>query len=83
MTTQSYTGNIDTNNEWQKVSELTGISFTNGNTYSMQINNWARVKVANAEFSCSNEKFSYKATSDDLYIKTTNGSCQLTVLENS
>ena len=83
MTAQSFTGIIDTKGEWQKVGELTGITFTEGNSYSMQIQNWARVKVADAEFSCSNEKFTYKAASDELYIKTTNGNCQLTILENA
>jgi hypothetical protein len=37
--------------------------------------------VGNAEFKFGDEKFDYKAGSDDLYIKTTEGPIVLVILE--
>ena len=80
---ESYTGTIKTDGQWQSVETLTGVTFTVGNTYSMNIINTAEIKVANAIFPVTNEKFQYKAGSEDLYIKTQNGyTCTLTILEN-
>lgn len=81
MTAQSFTGTINTNGEFVEVSELTDITFTNGTTYKMQIQNYAYLKIGNAVFCFNNEKFDYKASSDTLYIKTTGASCELTILE--
>lgn len=78
----SFTGNINTNNEFVKVSEVAEFTFISGTTYSMQIQNGAYIKISDAIFYVSNEKFSYKATSDDLYIKTSPLGCVLTILEN-
>ena len=78
----SYTGTINTHNEFVKVSEIADFTFTEGNTYTMQIQNGAYIKIADAIFYASGEKFSYKAASDDLYIKTSNLGCILTILEN-
>ena len=79
----SYTGTIKTDGEWQSVETLAGITFTAGNTYTMNVINSAEIKVANAIFPISNEKFQYKAGTDDLYIKTQDGyTCTLTILEN-
>lgn len=80
MTTNSYTGSINTNGEFVKVSEATDFTFTSGTKYVMQVQNGAYVKIADAIFWVSNEKFQYTATDDDLYIKT-EGSCTLTILE--
>lgn len=80
---ESYTGTIKTNGEWQLVETLTGITFTVGNNYTMNVINSAEIKVANAIFPVTNEKFQYKAGSEDFYIKTQNGyTCTLTILEN-
>ena len=80
---ESYTGTIKTDGEWQSVETVTGVTFTVGNIYTMNVINTAEIKVANAIFPISNEKFQYKAGSDDLYIKTQDGyTCTLTILEN-
>lgn len=80
---ESYTGTIKTDGEWQSVETLTGVTFTVGNAYTMNVINSAEIKVANAIFPVTNEKFQYKAGADDLYIKTQDGyTCTLTILEN-
>ena len=80
---ESYTGTIKTDGEFELVETLTGITFTVGNTYTMNVINSAEIKVANAIFPISNEKFQYKAGNDDLYIRTQDGyTCTLTILEN-
>lgn len=76
----SYTGKI-ISPEYATVASKTGISFTSGNTYTMQIQGSAWLKVDNAEFFFSNEKFQYKASSDSLQIKTHSIGCTLTILE--
>lgn len=79
----SYTGLIKTNGEWVKVSVATNFVFTAGVKYVMQVQNSCYLKIGNAEFQVSNEKFQYTATEDDLYIKVNYGSCTLTILEGS
>lgn len=81
MTIQSYTGSINTNNEYVSVASETGVTFTNGNSYTMQVQNSAYLKIGDAEFYVSNEKFQYKAGSETLYIKTSLSGCVLTILE--
>lgn len=76
-----YTGNINTNQEFQSVATLTGITFSSGKTYNMQIQNSAYLKLGDAVFCFNNEKFDYKAGTDDLKIKTTYNSCILTIYE--
>ena len=78
----SYTGTINTHNEFVKVSEVADFTFTEGNIYTMQIQNGAYIKISDAIFYVYGEKFSYKATSSDLYIKTSSLGCVLTILEN-
>lgn len=79
----SFTGTINTNNSYQSVSELTGITFTSGKTYTMQVQNTAYFKVDDAEFLFNNREFQYKASSSDLYIKTTTMPCVLSILEEA
>lgn len=83
MTTISKTLSIDTQGEWKSVATLASISFTSGNTYTMQIQNMAFLKIADAEFAIYDDNpFTYTASDDTLYIKTTYGSCILSVIEN-
>lgn len=77
----SYTGKINTHNNYQKASDLTGVTFTSGKTYTIQVQNAAYFKVDDAEFLFSNREFQYKAGSSDLYIKTTTMPCVLSILE--
>ena len=78
----STTKTINTNDEFVTVASAADFTFTNGVTYTMQVQNTAYIKIADAVFSVRDEKFSYKATSDTLYIKTSGVcSCVLTILE--
>jgi len=66
-----YTGTL-TFNGYQTVSSLTGIAFTEGITYTIQIQNGAYVRegTTGEGFLILNEKpFQYTATDEDLYIK--------------
>lgn len=82
--TTSFTGKIETNGEYETVSSLSGVTFTSGKSYSIQIQNLAYLKIADAEFAIyTDEPFTYTASSDDLYIKTDYASCVLTILENA
>lgn len=77
----SFTGKI-ISPEYATVASKTEITFTSGNTYTMQIQNQAYLKIDNAEYLFDNEKFQYKASGSDLYIKTPNDyGCILTILE--
>ena len=80
MSINSFTGTIDTQGEFKTVAEVTGFNFIEDNTYTMQVQNGAEIKISDAIFYVFNEKFTYKATTNDLYIKATN--CILTILEN-
>lgn len=83
MTIQSFTGRINTNNEFVTVESVaTGFTFTAGTSYTMQVQNGCYIKIANAVFWVADEKFGYLAGSEDLYIKTQSQSVILTILEN-
>lgn len=77
----SYTGTIDTQGEWLSVSTLTGVTFETDKTYNIQIQNSAYLKVGKAVFYFGNEKFDYKATGSNLFIKTNYNPCVLSILE--
>ena len=83
MAANSFTGEINTNNEFETIeSQADGFTFTVGKVYTMQVQNSAYFKVSDAEFYLSNEKFQYKAGTDDLYIKTNTLGVILTILED-
>lgn len=78
----SFTGMVDTQSEFVTLdSDIMGFDFTSGNTYTMQIINNADLKLGDAVFSISNERFQYKASSDELMIRTNYNPCTLTVYE--
>lgn len=79
---QSYNGTIYTENEFKTVSSLTNVTFTSGNIYNIWVGNSAQIKVGDYICPVMNEKFDFKAGSDDLYIKTNYTKCQLSILEN-
>lgn len=82
MTTNSYTGSITTNGEFVTIAELTNFTFTASKTYTIQIQNIAELKIADAIFTIANNPiFTLTASNDDVYIKT-NGYVTLTILEN-
>ena len=77
----SYTG-IITAPDWESVATLTGVTFTSGKVYSIQVKNQCQLKVGDAIFDAENRDIIYVAGSDAIYIKTGGISCRLTVLEN-
>lgn len=79
----SWTGSIHTEGEYQTVASLASFTFTEGKTYTMQVQNECYLKISDAEFWIGNEKFNYTAGSDDLYIKTMYIPCTLTILEDA
>lgn len=82
MTAQSFTGTINTDGEFESVATLTELTLTSGKKFNMQVQGVASLKVGDAVFVFKDEKFDYKASSEDLYIKTSKyRSCTLTILE--
>lgn len=72
-----------TDTTYDTIANLANITLTSGKTYSMQIQNLAYIKIANAEFVFNNEKFQFTQGSDDIYIKGTGLPAILTILENA
>lgn len=81
MTIQSYTGFI-TQTTYTTLASLSEITFTEGKTYSIQIQNIAEFKIGDAEFTFENEKFTWKQGGQDIYLKTTSLGARITILEN-
>lgn len=72
------TFNINTGEEYQKLSELTGITFESGTTYIIQVQNACRilesttVPTEGGFVILSPAPFSYTPSGGDLYIKSLN-----------
>jgi len=84
MTTVSKTITI-TNTEYQTLASLANITLTNGNWYSIQIQNIINWKVADAELVFENRDFGWKQAGDDVYVRVLNPNQNaiITILENS
>ena len=82
MTVQSSTTIIETNGVYTDVETLTGITFVQGNTYTMQIQNTGYLKIGDAEFELRDKFLQYKDEGETLYIKTQYLPCTLTILEH-
>lgn len=78
---ESFTGTVNTNNEFVTVENATGVTFTSGNTYTIQIKDFCTLKLYDAEFDLDHEKLQYKAGGEDLYIKTSSLGCGIAILE--
>ena len=76
----SYTGTINAS-DWASVASLTGVTFTSGKTYNIQVRKQCQLKVDNAIFDAFNRDVIYVAGSKTLYIKTGGVDCGLTILE--
>ena len=79
MTTTSFTGTISAST-YTDVETLTSLTLTEGKAYTIQIQNIANLKIADAEFTLNNTLLKLTKTSDDWYIKANNA--VLTILEN-
>lgn len=76
-----FTGIIKHNNDFQNISTLTGVTFTQGKTYNIQVQEQAWIKLSDAKFFVENEKFDFTAGTTPLQIKTPSESCILTIHE--
>lgn len=77
-----WTGRIETNGEYVKLAEATGLTFTSGNKYSIQIQNMAHLRegtVGEGVLINDITPITYTATSDDLYIEAQ--SCVVNIAE--
>lgn len=83
MTTQSFTGNINTNGQFETLESLTGITFTEGKNYTIQITGTADLKIANAKFPLRDERFPFSQGDDTAYIKTGWLGATIAILENA
>ena len=83
MTTTSFTGLVNTNGEFETVESVTGLTLTSAKKYTIQVQNIAELKVADAVFTLENTIINYLQSSDALYIKTGSLGAVLTVLENA
>lgn len=82
MTAVSKTLKIE-NTTFETIASLASITLTSSKTYSMQIQNTAEIKIADAIFTFENEKFSFTQADDDIYIRTLGIPAVLTILENA
>lgn len=83
MTVQSCTIDVNTQGEFETVESLTGVSFTGGNTYTIQVQNTCELKIADAIFPIKTDiPFTYVAGSEDVYIRTRFGGTRITILES-
>lgn len=82
---ESFTGIIDSEGAFVLLEDKTsGFTFTAGKTYTMQLQNKAYLKISNAEFFIPTYvPFTYKASEDDLYIKTVMPGTVVVILENA
>lgn len=70
------------NTSYETIESVASITMTQAKTYSIQIQGIAYFKVADAEFSFHNEKFTFTQGEDSAYIKTNILGATLTILEN-
>lgn len=77
-----FTGRIETNGEYVKLAEVADLTFTEGNKYSIQIQNMAHLRegtVGEGVLINTLVPITYTATSDDLYIEAQ--SCVVNISE--
>ena len=77
----SYTGEVNTNMEFETLASITSMTLTSGKIYSIQIQGIADLKIGDAIFNFINEKFNFKQGETTAYLKTTRD-ITLTVLES-
>lgn len=82
MTAVSKTLKIE-NTTFETIASLASITLTASKTYSMQVQNIAEIKIADAIFTFENEKFQFTQADDDIYIRTLGVPAVLTILENA
>lgn len=77
----NFTGKIDTEGQFEDVATLTGVTFTSGNSYTLQVRNFVQLRLDDGIIDVNTtEPFTYTAGSDDLEINTPQGATLLTVI---
>ena len=71
MAEKSFTGNVDTNKEWETLASVSSLSFTNGEMYTIYVGGLAEIKLGEAIFPVNNERFYWTPSSggSTLYIR--------------
>ena len=78
----SFTGNINTEGQFESVATLTDLSITSGKTYTLQVRNFVQLRLGDGIIDVNTtDPFTYVAGSDDLEINTPQGATLLTVIE--
>lgn len=75
---------VQTNGTYKTLAEVTDLTFTEGNSYQIQILNMAYLRegTTGGGFLVDNSTpIKYTATSDDLYIKNNYGACVVNISE--
>ena len=79
MTVQSFTGCIDTEGSFADIATLASVTFTATKSYKIFVGGQAEIKLANAIFPVSNERFDWVADSTEIKIKNGSVPCTLVV----
>lgn len=69
MTSKSFTGSINTNGEWATIASVTGLTFTSKKFYTGYVGGQAEIKIDNAIFPISNNRFYWTQDDNQIYIK--------------
>ena len=72
------------NSDYEKLAELTELTFEEGKTYTIQIYNPAFIRegtIGNGFYIFDNKPFQYTAGSNDLYIKVKGERCEINIAE--
>lgn len=82
MTTNSFTGVVNTEGQYETLASVTGLTLESGKSYTVQVQGGAKLKIANAEFPLYDERLTIGQSDDTIYIKTDDPT-ELIVLENA
>lgn len=69
MTTNSFTGTITTNDEYQTLASQTGITFSANDVFYIYCDK-ATIKIENAEIPMIKKELNFTQKSQTIYIKT-------------
>ena len=81
MTIESFSGVVNTAGDWSTVASEASMTLSSGTSYLFYIVGQAEIKIGSFVAPYFNEKFTLKAGSEDIYIKTGANNVTLSVLE--
>lgn len=77
-----FSGMINTNNNWEKLSKFTQFNLVSGETYKIQILNSANLRkgtIGEGFYYSNTQPFDFVAGDEDIYIKTSWISCLFSI----